>query len=411
MHDYWRAMRLFSPSLRRLLTTMALTTMVAFGLAAVLQNLYLLRLGYDARFIGLLYAFGQTVWAAAALPASMLSRRTGLRNAFMFGVALFGLGLALILLVEGRPTSLWSAWLMAGQGVMMLGAAFITVNIPPYLMAVTGETERRHAFSAFQAVIPTMAFIGSLMAGLLPGLFAAQLNLSMDDPAPYRLALWFAPCVMALAILPMFGADPARIIDTGRGPGGSGRAPYGLFAFLGIIVFFQAIGEGTVRTFFNVYLDTSLAVPTAQIGIVMGTAQLLPILAALSTPLLMQRWGTGYTLVAATLGIGLFLLPLAAVPQLWAASLAFMGIMGTITVISASRDLFGQEIVVVRWRTTAQAVAMIGLALGWAAAGAMGGYLIETVGFGAMFFIGAVSAGLSALLLIRLLRRRGERFR
>jgi hypothetical protein len=35
----------------------------------------------------------------------------------------------------------------------------------------------------------------------------------------------------------------------------------------------------------------------------------------------------------------------------------------------------------------------------------VGGYLIETIGFGTIFFTGAVSALLSALLLVTFLRR------
>jgi hypothetical protein len=57
-----------------------------------------------------------------------------------------------------------------------------------------------------------------------------------------------------------------------------------------------------VRTFFNVYLDAGLAVPSAQIGTIMGAAQLLPIVAALAAPILMARLGTGYALAGAILG-------------------------------------------------------------------------------------------------------------
>jgi hypothetical protein len=47
------------------------------GLQAVLLNLYLLRLGFDAPYIGLLAGLGQRVWAAAALPAAQVSNQIG----------------------------------------------------------------------------------------------------------------------------------------------------------------------------------------------------------------------------------------------------------------------------------------------------------------------------------------------
>ena len=186
-----------------------------------------------------------------------------------------------------------------GQAVTMLGAAFITVNIAPYLMTVTGAQERRHAFAVFQAVGPATAFLGSLVAGLLPGLIAVQLGLGIDQPAPYRLALWLGPLLCFLAIVPMLGADPGRVIVQRNQTAGVDPAPLPLLIFFGVIVFLQAIGEGAVRTFFNVFLDAGLAVLPAQIGAVMGVAQLLPVAVALSIPFLLARWGTGFTLVAA----------------------------------------------------------------------------------------------------------------
>jgi hypothetical protein len=44
----------------------------------------------------------------------------------------------------------------------------------------------------------------------------------------------------------------------------------------------------------------------------MGLAQLLPTGAALAVPFLVARWGTGHALAAGLLGVGMFLLPLAA---------------------------------------------------------------------------------------------------
>lgn len=407
MHEYWQAIRTFSPSLRRFLLASALVTTVAFGLSAVLQNLYLLRLGFDARFIGLALGAGQLVWAAAALPAAMVSSRIGLRNGYMVGPGLFGAGIALTLLAESLPPATWPAWLIGAQLISMVGVAFMTVNIAPYLMAVTGEYERRHAFAIFQAVIPATAFLGSVVAGLLPGFFAAQAGLSLDGPAPFRLALWLGPLLCVLSLVPLIGADPGRIVTTTEERAAAARAPYLLLAFYGAVIFFMAVGEGAARTFFNVYLDAALGVPAAQIGAVMGVAQLLPIGVALTLPLILKKLGTGYTLVAAVLGVGLFLLPLATGAPLWIAAAAYMGIIAMTTLTGASRDLLGQELVIARWRTTIQSVVIIGLALGWAAIGVAGGWLIEAVGFGAMFLAGILCALIAAAMLVAFLRVRG----
>lgn len=406
MHEYWQAIRTFSPSLRRFILSSALVTTVAFGLWAVLQNLFLLRLGYDARFIGLVLGFGQLAWAVAALPAGMVSSRIGLRNGYMLGPGLFAAGIALTLLVEGLPPALWPAWIIGSQVVVTTGIAFMTVNIAPYLMAVTGEAERRHAFAIFQAAIPATAFLGSVIAGLLPGFFAAQMGLSLEMAGPYRLALWLGPILCVLSIVPLFGADPAKIVIVAETAASREPAPLYLLLFYGAVIFFQAVGEGAARSFFNVYLDAGLGVPPAQIGAVMGAAQLLPIAVALTLPLILKKLGTGYTLVSAILGVSVCLLPLAAGTALWFAAASYMGIIAMTTLTGASRDLLGQELVTPRWRTTIQSVVIIGLALGWAAIGFVGGWLIDAVGFGAMWLAGIVCALIAASMLATFLRAR-----
>lgn len=155
------------------------------------------------------------------------------------------------------------------------------------------------------------------------------------------------------------------------------RPPFSLLAFWGVIVFLSAIGEGAVRTFFNVYLDAGLHVAPGTIGTVMGLAQILPIAVALLLPPLMARWGTGNTLAGGSLGMALCLGVLAGAQGLLVAAGAYIGSIAAFTMTGTGRDLLGQELVIPRWRTTSQGVAMIGMALGWAVAGLLGGMLIH----------------------------------
>ena len=414
MPGYRQAVRAFSPSLWRLFASLALIISVSMGLQAVLLNLYLLRLGFDAPDIGVLAGIGQVVWATSALPAVLVSSRIGLRNSFQLSLALGGLGLALILCAESAPQPSWWALLIAGQVVMNVGLAIGTVSMPPYIMAVTGELERPHAFSFVAALIPFAALAGSIIAGILPGLLADRMSMGMDQPAPYRLALWLGPILCWLGILPLKGADPGYM-QAQEASGeqilipASRRAPLALLLFWGIFVLIAAIGEGSVRTFFNVYMNNELAVPPATIGVIMGAAQILPILAALGLPLALTRWGAGYTLGAGLLVMAICLAPLAATPQIWIAAAAYMGAMASFTIVGAGRDLFGQEMVIPRWRTSSQAVAIFGLAMGNAVAAVLGGLLILAVGFGALYLFGMSAAFLAAGLLFAYLYTRGRR--
>ncbi len=389
MAEYLHTLRLFSPSLRRFLLALGLVTTVDFGILAVLFNLYLLRLGFDARAIGLLAAAGQIVWAAVALPAGMLSSRIGLRISFQLGIGVYSLGIALSLLVEQLPAAWWLGWLLATQVVLYVGVALITVVIPPYVMAVTGEQERRHAFAVLSALVPATALLGSMLAGVLPTWLAGRLDMTLTQPAPYRLVLWVVPIVGWLSILPLMGADPGRVgAHTGEyGPAGATRLrpPFGLLAFWGLVVFLAAAGEGAVRTFYNVYLDTGLQIAPTAIGTVMGVAQILPIGVALLLPPLLARWGAGHTLAGGSFAMAVCLAILAASQGLWLAAGAYVGCIATFTLTGTGRDMLGQELVIPRWRTGSQAVAIIGMALGWATAGILGGLLIAMRGFSALF--------------------------
>ena len=419
MSGYLQAVRAFSPSLWRIFASIALVISVTMGLQAVLLNLYLLRLGYDARYVGLLAGIGQLVWAVSAFPAIFIGNRIGLRNSFQLSLALGGFGLVLILCAESLPRQWWDACLIGGQVVMNVGLAIGTVSMPPYIMAVTGERERPHAFSFVAALIPFAALVGSIIAGILPSLWAARLDIGMDQPAPYRLALWLGPILSWLGILPLIGADPGYVheeeVVTAEGVPApaqgqiSRRAPLGLLLFWGIFVLIAAIGEGSVRTFFNVYMNNALAVPPATIGVIMGAAQILPILAALALPLALTHWGAGYTLGAGLLVMAACLAPLATTPQLWLAAAAYMGAMASFTIVGAGRDLFGQEMVIPRWRTSSQAVAIFGLAMGNAVAAVLGGLLILAVGFGALYLFGMSAAFAAAALLFVYLYLRGRR--
>jgi predicted MFS family arabinose efflux permease len=76
-----------------------------------------------------------------------------------------------------------------------------------------------------------------------------------------------------------------------------------------------------------------------------------------------------------------------------------------------ARNIFSQEIVAPRWRTTTSAIATIGLALGWSGAAAVGGYLSAQAGFRSLFLVGAVLALAAAGLLLGYEYARSKRMR
>jgi len=394
----WRVLFTFNRNIRLFLTAWALIAFAYFGIQGVLFNLYLLRLGFDTQFIGSLIASGQIVWALTALPAGTIGRRFGLRTALIIGSIISALGIGFLLIVEWFPKDAWSTWLYFAWMLTWLGAALLTVNSIPFLLHVSSAEERNHAFAAQGAVVALLGFVGSLVAGFLPGIFSVWSGYSLDQPAPYWYPLWLVPLAHLLCIIVWAGAQPANLVKD-AGSVESAPMPLGLFVFLGVVVFLQTAGEGSVRAFFNVYLDKALQMPTTQIGVIFGVGQLLPVFMSLVAPNLLARWGAPRVLALTSIGAGLVSLPLALFQHWIPATFGFVGLLSMLAINAPTRSIFSQEIVPPRWRTTTSAIATVGIGLGWASTALAGGYLIPRVGFSGLFWIGALMAFIAAILL------------
>lgn len=395
----------FNRDVRLYLLAWSLVAFGHFGIQGVLFNLYLLRLGHDTAFIGMLVGIGQVVWAGSALPASWIGARIGLRNALVTAHLTIMFSLSLLLFDEWLPAEIQIPWLFFWWIVLWSGAAMNTVNSIPFLGAIAPPERRNAAFSAQQAVMAIAGLAGAIIAGFLPQALAALIGSNLSAARPYSLALLVAPLAYFAAAAVLMAARNIYPAWQGETDTGGGRAPVGLLVFFGVVVFLQSASEGSTRVFFNVYLDIGLALATDHIGMLMGFAQLLPVLAAVAAPVLLRKRGAAGTYLIGVLGIAVSLLILALFPNWSVAGAAYGGVVMMTAVSAISRNLLSQEIVAQQWRTTTSAIVTIGVALGWATMAMAGGYLITDSGFRIVFVIGAALA-LSAAFLIVVLRRR-----
>jgi MFS family permease len=329
----------------------------------------------------------------------LLRIRTEIKQALIAATVVNAVGTVMMIAAESLPAELLSAGLTAGWLLTWIGAALITVNGAPYLMAVITPENRGYGFSAQQAAMGAATFVGSLLAGAFPGWIAALLGLSLEQAAPYRFTLMLAPLAYLAAALVFTRADAVLAPDRPTEQKSGGVIPVRIFIFFGLMVFIQALAEGIIRPFYNLYLDTALKVPVAQIGATLGFSSLLLVLISLATPAVLSRWGITGSMKLAMLGFTMFAVLLAAVPQWPLAALIFLGIGSMLTILATARGIYGQEIVKPYWRTTSSAIATIGMALGWSAATWAGGQMIISIGFQNMFLTGAV-IGLAGAALV-----------
>jgi predicted MFS family arabinose efflux permease len=326
-----------------------------FGIFGVLFNLYLLRLGYGPSTIGLLVGSGQLVWGLAAIPAGLIGVRISNRRAQILGVSILAFTTMLLLYAEALPTSLQTGWLATCWIISWVGSSLMVVNASPYAMEVTVPEERQQVFALQQAFLGLFGFAGSLLAGILPSFFANVTGAAPDTAVVYWYALWLAPFSYLVAALLLRRTQPRPAISHETQHNHRTAMPIFIIVFVALIIFLQTIGEGTLRAFFNVYLDTSLHVPTPRIGLIMGIGQFLPVLSSLAAPLLMIRWGAGRTVVFTAIGSGILMLLLVLFVDWRAASIGYIGILLTISIAAVARGLYSQELVAPQWRTVMSA--------------------------------------------------------
>ncbi len=407
VRSYLRLFRLFSRDVRLYLVTVGLFGLAATsGIQGVLLGLYLLRLGYGPAFIGTVNAVGSLASAVFCLPASTLGQRASYRKAIFYGVLLFVIGNGLLPLVEFLPDAIQKQWLLATYLLSGLGTALYIVNITPAMTSATTSQERNHVFALRIALMPFTGFVGSLIGGLLPTLMSRTLSLVPDSAAAYRYAWWagvllLSPALWMVAMTrkegdALFASTECQDISTQLAF--SSASPLGLILFLALVGFLRVAGEGPTRAFFNVYLDTRLHLPTAQIGALLAISRLLSIPAALVAPLAMDRWGNARTIVWGALGVSMGLLPIALIGHWAAAGLGFMAMTGLASISRTAFMVFTQEVVPNQWRGTMSAATTMAASLSWALMALGGGYLVELAGYRGMFLAGACVTAAGALL-------------
>ena len=398
---YLQHLRLFSRDIRLFLLSGALMSFCWMGVYSVLFNLFLLRLGFDLAFIGLVSAAIALAYALFSLPAGALGGRWGIRRTMILGFCMVSVGLVLPPLALFTPVAWRAAWLLITYSFGVAGASLYSVNGSVFLMSATAPEERSHAFSVQTALSPLAAFVGSLIGGFLPSVFAALLGGSMDDAAPYGYSLLVAALLLSLGVpVLMATRESVPVVMEKATPTvrRAWRAPLTLIGVLALVHLLQAAGEGAARTFFNVYLDSELDVATPLIGTLAAIGQLVAVPMALVTPLLLSRWRNGPTIIRGALGVACCLLPMALIPLTGAVSLGYVGVLAMATLWRTPITVYRMEIVSPRWRALMSGATNMSMGLSWALMGLVGAYIAENVGYGSVFLLAAILTTLGTLL-------------
>ena len=414
LQDYLRAIRLFSRDVWMYLLTAALFGISYFGFVTVLLNLYLVRLGYDTAFIGLVNGSTALAFALSSVPSGAAGARWGYRRAAVAGVILVGLGALCLPIAEFLPTAGQSAGILVARLASGVGFALYFVNTNPYLVSATEPRERTYVFSMQTGILPMAGFLGNLIAGVLPGIIGAALNLPVEThPAPFRYALMLGGLILLPGAFILLNTSEATRDDSTATdkttPLPLKATPYLLIFFLAITGLLRMAGEGAARTFFNVYLDVGLGVSVEGIGLLLAFGQIVAGPAAFIAPMLAARAGKISAIVVSTLATAISLVIMALVPNWFVVSIGFMGVIGMRAITQSVVNVVQMEIVPVANRGTTSGLVSMAMGTGFTSIALGGGYLVPIIDFPGVFFIAAGMVTVSSLIFWLYFRHpRGE---
>ena len=395
---YIQKLRLFNRNVWLYLITWALMGFGYSGIFMVLFNLYLLRLGYGPEFVGLVNGVGLFALAVFSLPAGALGKRWGSRRMMIIGMGLMAVGFVLVPLAESMPANWQAGWFLAAWGLVSFSAPLFTVNGSPFLVGATSPKERDHAFSMQMGLMPLAGFAGGLVGGFLPGFFSRTLGYSLDQPAPYRYALFLAGALFFVGLLVTLATREVSVEQEQGSVSREGPFPLAPIGLMGLVMLLRSTGVWTPSVFFNVYMDAGLRAPTYLIGSLVAVGQLMAGVAALAMPLLAKRWGKERVIGLGTIGLALSLLPLALIPHWGPAGVGFVGATTLVNMVNAAFFAYGQEIVAPSWRAVISGAIWMGTGLGGSSLLIGGGHIIAAFGYGSLFLTAASLTAAGAIL-------------
>ena len=385
---------------RHLINTAVLSATLDGGIATVIYNLYLLRLGYGPELIGTINAVGMIVFALACVPVGRLSESVGLKRMLRIGMVMIVAGSVLVPAVGWLPATLQTSLLILSAILSNVGLAGYFVCVAPYLGAITSVKQRTAAFSAQSATVAIFGFGGSLVGGVVPPLLASLGFGDLTQPGSYQATLWLIPFMLIVPLVLLTRMRHVVSVDDELKPSASLNASneilpvqgtLALIAFFGAMRFLQVGGVGAVQTFFNVYMDRELHVGTATIGVIQAISKLSGLPAALAIPWLTRKLGGANAVICALLIAASGMLPLAWIP------LAPVAAIGYVLVWLSTPVRYAAYMVYIMSRTPGRLHGTLngtqeGLAgLGFASIALVGGFTIQQYGYSLLFTAGAVA--------------------
>lgn len=362
-----------------------LTSAFTFGLSQAFMmlflNFYLKALGLGTQWQGILNALPAITLALLSLPAVALARRISNAHTLKIGAALGLLGTLLITLAPG------AALIVVGALIQGAGAALTVVSSTPFMANNSDEKNRVTLFSVQSAMFTAAGFVGNIVGGRIPELYAAANNVPVHGVEALRTALLVATGLQVLGLIPVLFLRPSgKTRPEGRSFAVKDKRTMARLVLPNILV---GLGAGATIPFLNVFIEGKFNIDYASLGSLFAWTSLATAATALLQPLLVKKMGQVQAVLVVQAASLPFLAMLGFAPHLWMVTAAMFTRGALMNAAGPVYSAYAMSSLPEEDRQMYSAVNTIAWDLGWAASsigsGVVRGWLPFSTAFNLLF--------------------------
>ena len=230
--------------------------------------------------------------AIGALIAGPYTSRVGEKTALVLSGVIMSIGAGMLI---AFPFPIILTLMIV---VFYFGNSLTITSFSPLVARSSTPYERTHLFGTSQASRISTGFIGSLVGGFLPGIFAILMYVPLDSPVTFQLTLIIWVCTSILGILPLLGLREPTVEEdssnTTEEPVPSLTEPKGHISIVARFVICSiliGLGAGLIVPLINVFFWEFYNLPTYLVGIIIGSGQATMATGVLLSPILSTRIG------------------------------------------------------------------------------------------------------------------------
>ena len=362
-----------------------LTSAFTFGLSQAFMmlflNFYLKALGLGTQWQGILNALPAITLALLSLPAVALARRISNAHTLKIGAALGLLGTLLITLAPG------AALIVLGALFQGAGSALTVVSSTPFMANNSDEKNRVTLFSVQSAMFTAAGFVGNIVGGRIPELYAAANNVPVHGVEALRTALLVATGLQVLGLIPVLFLRPSgKTRPEGRSFAVKDKRTMARLVLPNILV---GLGAGATIPFLNVFVEGKFNIDYASLGSLFAWTSLATAATALLQPLLVKKMGQIQAVLVVQAASLPFLAMLGFAPHLWMVTAAMFTRGALMNAAGPVYSAYAMSSLPEEDRQMYSAVNTIAWDLGWAASsigsGVVRGWLPFSTAFNLLF--------------------------